>query len=362
MSTLVDRIYEAAFVPEFWPSVLGEIADRAGAMSGALLLIDQKMPPLYTATDNVIDVLADFAAGPNWYNNERLDRLVKLNYGGFLEVSNFSPPEERAVENPYDHNLDVMGARWQVGSAIIMPGNEVSLFTFERTKGLEDFDAGALARLDVLRPHLARASLINMRLGLEKLKASIEALALFDIPAAALRRDGSVVTDNAGFEALSGFLRPAAHGRVSPIDRQAGAMLREALLHLDGDGGAVRSIPCRTNEEGAVVLHVVPLHRSASDLFERGWALLAVTGFAADANVASQGLLRGLFDLSAAEAGIATSLASGLSPGQIAEQRGVGITTVRTHLAQIFRKTGTSQQAQLVALLKGMTAPIPGSD
>jgi DNA-binding CsgD family transcriptional regulator len=68
--------------------------------------------------------------------------------------------------------------------------------------------------------------------------------------------------------------------------------------------------------------------------------------------------LRGLFDLSPAEAGIAAGLAAGLTVTQIAAARGIGLTTARTHLAQIFRKTGTAQQGQLVALLKGAVGPV----
>ncbi|WP_127753279.1 LuxR C-terminal-related transcriptional regulator [Devosia sp. 1566] len=105
----------------------------------------------------------------------------------------------------------------------------------------------------------------------------------------------------------------------------------------------------------ALVIHVIPLQRSASDIFDSGAAMVAVTGYSVTGNVPSNAVLRGLFDLSAAEAGVATDLSSGLPLNEVASQRRVSLSTVRTHLAQIFRKTGTNQQGQLIALLKGVS-------
>jgi DNA-binding CsgD family transcriptional regulator len=116
----------------------------------------------------------------------------------------------------------------------------------------------------------------------------------------------------------------------------------------------VRSFPTRLDESGrAIVIHVIPLYRAASDIFGTGAALVAVTGYSVEGNLPSDFVLRGLFDLSVAEAGIATDLSAGLSLKEVAVQRGISLNTVRTHLAHIFRKTGTNHQSELVALLKG---------
>lgn len=55
---------------------------------------------------------------------------------------------------------------------------------------------------------------------------------------------------------------------------------------------------------------------------------------------------------------MAAALARGMELKDIAAERGIGITTVRTHLAQVFHKTGTGHQAQLVALLKGVNSGV----
>lgn len=351
---VLDRIYEAAFVPELWPAALTEAAAFGGAWSGAMLIVDRRLPPLYSATDNIIDTLSAFAQTHHWYENTRLQRMRRKNYTGFLEVGQFSTQEERLHEFS-ERNLEAMGVGWQIGSVVELPAGETVLFSFERLVGEPNYSELDVARFDSLRPHLARAGLIGARLKLERAQASVDAMNAVGVPAAIVMASGVVVSTNALFETLGDVLRAAAFGRMVAGDRDVDRLLQAAL---PGPGRElpphIRSFPVRRKEgRRAIVVHVIPLLRSASDIFERGSAMVAVTGYALDGNVPSDAVLRGLFDLSAAEAGVAAELAKGSTVQEVAQQRGTSVATARTHLAQIFRKTGTRQQSELVALLKG---------
>jgi len=59
-------------------------------------------------------------------------------------------------------------------------------------------------------------------------------------------------------------------------------------------------------------------------------------------------LLRQLHGLTFAESEVLGLLTAGLRPAEIADDLGVSVDTVRTHLRAIFGKTGTSRQADLV--------------
>jgi DNA-binding CsgD family transcriptional regulator len=61
--------------------------------------------------------------------------------------------------------------------------------------------------------------------------------------------------------------------------------------------------------------------------------------------------LQGLFGLTIAEACIASMLAEGKSLADIATRQGIALNTIRVHLKNIFAKTSTARQAQLVALI-----------
>jgi DNA-binding CsgD family transcriptional regulator len=67
---------------------------------------------------------------------------------------------------------------------------------------------------------------------------------------------------------------------------------------------------------------------------------------------------RQLFQLTEAEARVASALASGQSLTQAAAVQNVRISTARTHLARIFQKTRTHQQSQLVSLLRSAALPL----
>lgn len=61
--------------------------------------------------------------------------------------------------------------------------------------------------------------------------------------------------------------------------------------------------------------------------------------------------LRALYRLTPAEADVAVQLAQGRRLHEVADSLGVSINTVRTHLRQLFLKTDTKRQTDLVRLL-----------
>ena len=118
---------------------------------------------------------------------------------------------------------------------------------------------------------------------------------------------------------------------------------------------AVRSIPVPArDDQPACVVHVLPLRRSAHDIFSGADILVAATTVSASNLVPSPGILMGLFDLTPAEVKLASALAGGHSLKSAAQQIGIQFSTARSYLDRIFRKTGTHQQSELVALLKSV--------
>jgi hypothetical protein len=67
--------------------------------------------------------------------------------------------------------------------------------------------------------------------------------------------------------------------------------------------------------------------------------------------------LEQLFDLSNAESHVASLLARGHEPSEIARRRNVAVDTVRGQLKSIFRKLGAGRQSDVVSLL----ARLPGA-
>jgi DNA-binding CsgD family transcriptional regulator len=146
---------------------------------------------------------------------------------------------------------------------------------------------------------------------------------------------------------------PVAHGGMAIGNAAANALFQEAIVHHRYD--LVRSIPVPAKEDRpALVVHLLPLRRAAHDIFSGADILVAATAVSASAMVPSPTILTGLFDLTPAEAKLATALTGGQSLKAAAIGSGVTFSTARTYLDRIYRKTGANQQSQLVALLKSV--------
>ncbi len=85
-------------------------------------------------------------------------------------------------------------------------------------------------------------------------------------------------------------------------------------------------------------------------------AMLLVRAIERDCNLEMEA--QRLFGLTRTEAKFASSLASGLSLQEAAKAHEVTPSTARSHMKNIFRKTGVCRQSQVAALLRGAQIPI----
>jgi DNA-binding CsgD family transcriptional regulator len=367
---LIDQIYEAAFVPEKWPDVLGAVAALSGSASGAVLSISGSAPPQWRATPLVQDALRNYVETGQWQRCERPMAMLSMNYAGFLRDEDFLTPEQIERDPARKARIAVrLGA--QAGTLVAMPSGEIVGFTFERW--IEDgrHDQGSVTRLDGLRPHLARAGLLAARLGLERAQTAVKTLEAIGLPAAVLSGAGRMLAANALLEA-SDFFLPVARDELRLSDAVADKLFRASSSTVAGSHGSIQSIPiAASSDRAAAILHVLPLRGDAHDLFSGAAAMVILTSIGMSVNAPDMPLLRALFDLSPAEAKLAAALSSGRTLKQAADDARVRVSTARSYMENIFRKTGTHQQSQLVALLKSaqplarntrVAAPKTGAD
>jgi DNA-binding CsgD family transcriptional regulator len=69
-----------------------------------------------------------------------------------------------------------------------------------------------------------------------------------------------------------------------------------------------------------------------------------------------------VFDLSPAEIRVLQHLLAGRTPAEIADDLGLAMPTVRSHLASIYAKTGTSRQSDLIRLATQLAAPVGSAE
>ena len=231
------------------------------------------------------------------------------------------------------------------------------VFSIERLYADGPVPRETAAALDQFRPHLARASIIAARLGLERARASVAALELIGLPAAIITGRHSVLAANELITACGAF-DIGAFDRVRLSDPMANKRLQ---LHLDVAGDAGLSFPIRaTAGRPAFVAHLVPLRRAGLDIFSGAAQLFYLTEVGRGA-APSAAILEALFDLSPAEAKVTRLLLSGGTVAGIASTHKIRPETVRGQLKSVFAKTGVRRQAELIQLLGGIQSPgMPG--
>jgi DNA-binding CsgD family transcriptional regulator len=130
-------------------------------------------------------------------------------------------------------------------------------------------------------------------------------------------------------------------------------------MHLAAASGAeAASIPLRDRAgRGPKILHLLPLRGTASDASPAGLILLTIVPVRASPRALATATLRGLFDLSRAEARVARRIARGFTVDAIADDLAISRETVRCQLKSVLAKTGAKRQLDLAVLLSGPRIP-----
>jgi DNA-binding CsgD family transcriptional regulator len=376
MEELIDRIYEAAALPEFWPAVLDELT---AAGSGFATIMSTSGPSRNTrsptsitgcalgqgdwrwlASKDGVELTKQYFTG-NWaQRNDRMDRLLRAHHPGFMVDLDMYTREELDREAIFKDFLRPRGLGWGVATAISVPTGDMLVFDIERRLEAGPAEPETVRRLDMLRPHLARAGFLSCRLAFERMRAAVLALEQVGLPACLIGHNLRILAVNPRLEAMLDRLIQDRCQRISLVNCNADALLAEALnqLRLPGNGSAVRSIPVpASDEEPPMILHLIPIKRAANDIFSGVTAILVVTPVV-PAEVPTAEVLQGLFDLTPAEARVARAVARSETIETIAKAFGVSKGTVRNQLKAVFAKTGVARQTDLALLLSG--AGVPG--
>ncbi len=349
---LVDEIYEAALVPERWPSVLDEVARISESWAGGIIALDPDQRPRGIWTETYAPTYESFARGESSrYENVRAQRALARRHQGFLRDIDLCSLEELQVDPLYRHFLHPYGLGWTVGTFVNVPTMDLVIFDFARKADDGPHNRSHVSVLDGYRPHLARAAFLSARLGLERARSMTAAMDALGVPAAVFGGSGKIMAANSDWEAL--WPRVERTFRKVELD----GLPNRIVGRSSAPAGRVRSIPIAgTASEAPLIIHVLPVCRSALDVFSGASQIVVITPVRTPAAPPVE-IISGLFDLSPAEARIARALAEGRTIDGCATDFRVSTETVRKQVRSIMSKTGTNRQVDLVRLLLGASPP-----
>jgi DNA-binding CsgD family transcriptional regulator/PAS domain-containing protein len=369
-SHAVECIYDCAFDPARWPQAIGEVCAAARCMAGVIGVTD--------LTTGAGRLQQQWNYGPDW--QERMVRhapeIAEVVWRGIPDLH--TRPLDEPLVLTREISLEAMQRtryyqEWVGPQGVI---DAISLTVLRQRDRLGEFSmsrhesAGAVTDRDVavvrlLAPHFRRAVAISDVLNMQTIKIDTFQSA-FDLLQAGVLfadHDCKIIHANRAARAMldKGSPIQSVHGELKTQLPQTTAALKKAVaVAMEPAIGRMGiGVPVPQPEGDPAYIHVLPLMSgdTRSRLAPRASAALFVTVKDGGAGPPAEAIAA-VFDLSPAEIRILQRLLAGRAPAEIADDLGLAVPTVRSHLASIYAKTGTSRQSDLIRLATQLAGPV----
>lgn len=370
LANLIGEIYDCVLQPDNWSRVLERLCTDLGLLQGVL--------GLYDAASGQPLMRIQHGMTREWYERMPAYAMDTTYYwGGPERVQNY-PIGEVIIHSHAHPDFDPVSNRFAVEwvqpqgiqdfAAMTVAHDQTGMGTlvFTSARKLEHSQENELDLLRLLSPHVRRAITISRVLELKSYEESnlLRAAGVLPNGLAVLSATCNILYANAAAEAVfqSNNAVKIVDGRLMMRNAELAAAFSAAVsasgkefkLSERGCG-----IPARGSNGARAVLYVLPLQygkfREAFDSTAVAAVIIAKEG--AQGTLPSSAL-RVLYDLTPAEIRVCELLLNGASASGIAEQIGVALSTVRTHLLRIFEKTATNGQADLIRRIAPLLIPL----
>ncbi|MDO9562113.1 MAG: helix-turn-helix transcriptional regulator [Bradyrhizobium sp.] len=375
-SVLIGNIYDAVFDPDHRIAVLDRIADFAGGHSGGLLSKDAVGDSLGNTLENADLLYCYIGHDPESLRaySESYPKLVSaadpLSVGveQIVSTTDLMSYEEFRRGRFYREWARPHG--WiDIASAVIeKSANSCTVLSVARREGSGLVDADMRRRMALVVPHVRRAVLIGRTIHRKEAEATCLTGILDGLSAGMILvdADGRIVHSNTAGNtilAAADFLRRTSCGRLAG-DAPVNAALRELLVAAGAGDSALGingiALPLTDRHGERHVAHVLPLTSGARRDAGRAYnavAALFVRKAAIEA-CPSSAIIGEIYKLTPTELRVLLAIVHVGGVPEVAASLGVAATTVKTHLARLFEKTGVGRQADLVKLVAGFATPL----
>ena len=366
---LIGHTYDAVQDEKLLPDLAAKIARTFESPSTLLQVHDLRdsRSQLLATTANFDEHFQKVYVDYYWQLDVWAKRAAKIGLSKVHTSADLIADSEFERTEIYNDLVRAHDLFYVIGSVLPIFDHQRALIGIQRPRARGNYDEQYRNRLTGFIPHFVHALKIRRRLTQENLEhqAALDALERSRMAMMAVGRNGMVIYANREAEAMlhRGDAIRCVGGRLATTVGSASERLRlliqgavdTASGHQGSPGGTV-SI---AREKRLPVTVMVAPFRPARD--GAGAPIPAAILFVRDTEYPpspDSEAMQGLFGLTPAEATIASHLARGMSVAEIAARHRLSHSTVRTHLKNIFAKTDTRSQTQLVVLVVSSVAMI----
>jgi hypothetical protein len=237
----LDRLYEAAALPNRWPNVLDELARLFGAKGAVIFATGSEAAVYHAASPGIAEFFQDYIDQGWMETNERGAPMIAALKPCFVTDTDFRSSHELQDMPVYRDFLIPLGAEAAAGTVVQGAYHDLVVMTLEGFSSHEAARA-ALPSLDILRPHIGRALSLMSRMQLGRAAAMVEGLATLGAAAAVVGRSGLLRAANEAFKVRFGNLMIEHRSRLRFADK---ALDRAFSAALDASGQEQSTSQCR---------------------------------------------------------------------------------------------------------------------
>jgi len=362
---VIGSIYDAAIDPGLWRPALLNACAFIGSHSAALFSHD-------AATERS-EALHLFNEDP-YYTALYFEKYLTMNplfpAAAFLEVgvvrttNDVIPQAEFVKSRFYKEWVEPQGIVDAISVNLEKGATRTSLLSFRMNATYGVADEEALRRTRLLVPHFQRAVTIGRLFNQGKsTEASLtETLDHIEAGVFLVGVDGLIVLANAEAKAMldDGNLVRAKGASLVAVVPEANRMLRDIFIAAENGDTSVGvdgvAIPLSASSLDRWFAHVLPLtsgNRQQTGAMYSAVAAVFIRKRAPDRPPPLEALAK-RFKLTASEVRVLDAVVKVSSVKAMSEMLGVSQATVKTHLHNLFRKTASSRQSDLVKLMAGL--------
>lgn len=363
--SLVADIYDAALDDSRWPATLRGIVDMAGGQSGGLVRIGAAGEPVIAHAVGVDPAyIQSYIETYEPFDPSRA--VLHAPVGQIQTIRDWIDADEFRTTMFYNEWTKPQGLEDAANILLDKSAEGISRLSIMKAGG--PVDRRMYQVISHLAPHVQRAMLVRQKLQQQDAfeTNSVRTLDALRTAVMLLDAEGHITHFNASAREIldeADVLR-SVRGRLVTSDPNADRVLRQALAGtVLGDRAmtsASISLHLAARDGSHYVGHLLPLTAGRRLRFGASYdacAVLFVSKAALDTIVAPD-LIRKLFKLTPTELRVFLSIVEIGGVPDVARSMGIAETTIKTHLARIFVKTGTKRQADLVRLIAAFTPPI----
>ena len=360
---IIEKLYAAAADESLWPEVLQNYLQLTDSVGATFCAIDRSEKPKFSAFTNLNfeqRFMEEYVQGM-MRHDPTVQYIVANPKQRLVHDSQFITEHEKDRHFYYDWHHRFSDTRHRMAGMALLEEKLTSGITVHRTRQQGDYHQSHIERFEFLLPHLERAVSIGYRLGTFGAAQQLSSQLLDANPLAIVVLDegGYVVFANLAARAISsaqeGFVLSSGgislHHQIDNDKLQGliGRALGIAKGQAAQPAGVMQAL--RRSGKRSYSILVSPLCHTALILTRIRPAVCVVIADPELSPAISHDVLRDLYGLTPAEVRLAVKLGSGISLQSTAEELAISYKTARTQLAEIFRKTSTSRQGELVKTL-----------